>query len=65
MNSIIKRLIIDKPGLSNEEYANYLGNHSYIGKIDDTTNQPQVMDSSNISNLCNAFAELIGQHNDK
>ena len=65
MNSMIQRLIIDEPGLTNEEYKIYLNNHSYIGKIDDTTNQPEVMEPSNISNLCHAFTELIEKYDNK
>lgn len=65
MNSIIKRLIMDKPGLSNEEYATQLSDLSYPGRIDDTTDQPGVMDSSNIDNLCTAFAEHIESHAEK
>jgi hypothetical protein len=59
MNSIIKRLIFDKPGLTNEEYVAFLSRNSFSGKIGDTNNLPETIDEPNIGSLCSAFEKVL------
>lgn len=61
MNAIIERLILRREGLNNKEYVEQLSLQSFPGTIDDTNNLPEVMDSSNINLLCNAFERVVEQ----
>ena len=59
MTAIIKRLILNKRGLNNKEFVEQLSCRSFSGTIGDTNNLPEVMEATNISLLCRAFAKVV------